>query len=142
MNYKGAYAPLFHPIPELDIQDADVTMMGLVSRIAYPKAIEDPWFTATNQSNGTTNWYNANSYTATHPRSFLGCRQRYQLCTADRSYCSPYTGLYGILHEDSDLQNLNPTQRAVFQLMWKMIWCTYPFPFSTHYQLTAPQSRN
>ncbi|KAL5419400.1 hypothetical protein PMIN03_000589 [Paraphaeosphaeria minitans] len=124
VKYNGSYAPIFNPIPELDIQDADVTLIGLVSRITYPEAIQDPWFTATNHSNGTNNAYSANGWTATHPRSFLGCRQRYQLCTADRSYCSPYTGVYGIPRDDKDLENLNPTQRAVFQLMWKIIWFT------------------
>lgn len=126
VNYNGSYAPIFNPVPELDIQDADVTLMGLVSRITYPDPIQDPWFAATNHSDGTENAYNTNGWTASHPRSFLGCRQRYQLCTIDRSYCSPYTGIYGIGHEDHDLKDLNPTQRAVFQLMWKMTWCTFP----------------
>ncbi|OAG12918.1 uncharacterized protein CC84DRAFT_1227646 [Paraphaeosphaeria sporulosa] len=124
VKYNGSYAPIFNPVPELDIQDADVTLMGLISRITYPEAIQDPWFTATNYGNGTNNAYKTKGWTATHPRSFLGCRQRYQLCTADRSYCSPYTGVYGIPHEDEDLKDLHPTQRAVFQLMWKMIWFT------------------
>ncbi|KAJ4301904.1 hypothetical protein N0V90_004000 [Kalmusia sp. IMI 367209] len=122
VNYNGFYAPTFEPIDELKVNDSDVTLISLINRITYPFQIGDPWFNSTTPVKAQS--YNISGYTATNARSFVGCRQQYQLCTLDGSYCSPHTGVYDIPHEDEELAHLNPSQRAVFQLMWKMIWFT------------------
>ncbi|KAF1972970.1 hypothetical protein BU23DRAFT_147213 [Bimuria novae-zelandiae CBS 107.79] len=132
VNYNGSYASLILPIADFNISDADVSFIGLVSRITYPDPSDDPWFNARTPSG--YNSYGIDAFKATHPRSFLTCTQRYQLCTADRSYCSPYTGLFGIPNTEKEVAALPlaPTQKAVFQLMWKMICRPVELPTHIH----------
>lgn len=132
MNYNGSYAPLIVPKDAFKVPEADTTFIGLINRIAYTTPSDDLWFSASNKSD--KNQYGVDAYKATYPRSFIACTQRYQFCTADRSYCSPYTGVYGIPNNETEVAALplSPTQKAVWRLMWKMLWCTYHLSRHSH----------
>ncbi|KAF2464785.1 uncharacterized protein BDR25DRAFT_380694, partial [Lindgomyces ingoldianus] len=107
------------PIPELQSSDSDFTLIGLINRLAYRTPVEDPWFNAQN----LTTWEipsPTDFFTATNVMSFMGCQERYQFCTAGESYCSPFTGIYGI--DPANSTGLNPTQLALFKLLWKVGW--------------------
>ncbi|KAF2189476.1 hypothetical protein K469DRAFT_761875 [Zopfia rhizophila CBS 207.26] len=115
----------FNPIPELQFKDSDILVLGLVNRMSYRNPVRDPWFNAQNCTNRTEGQLSSpvqRKCSSTNAVSFLGCKEQYQFCTADETQCSPYTGLYGITAEPDLSLNLNPTQKVVFQLFWKMMW--------------------
>jgi hypothetical protein len=119
VNYQGDQQRNFVPIPELQSSEADVTVIGLTNRIAFRNAVEDPFFSA---KNCTDNGQSDAPCTTTNLHSFLGCQERYQFCTSDEKDCSAFTGLYGISPDPEMSPRLNPTQQAVFQLLWKVMW--------------------
>jgi hypothetical protein len=81
----------------------------------------DPWFNARNCS---VDPILGKACTTTNVLSFLGCQERYQFCTPGGKHCSALTGLYGALNETGESLTSNPTQRAVLQLYWKIMWST------------------
>ena len=81
----------------------------------------DPWFNAQNLTTGE-GLPAMGGFTATNAMSFVGCRERYQFCTADGNNCSPFTGIYGI--DPANSTGLNPTQLALFRVLWKVGWLT------------------
>lgn len=98
--------------------ESDLTVVALSNRIGYRKPIDDAWFDA---QNCTENLSLGKLCSSTELASFLGCQEKYQFCNPDQSECTKLTGLYDISPPDS-LPNLNPTQKAVFQLYWKVFW--------------------
>lgn len=105
----------------------------------YATAITDPWFRADNCT--TTNWVMVpERCKAENPLSFLGCQDQYQFCKAEslssnqittNSVCTPLTGLFKLFPDiflargtpwnGTELPNLNPTQKAVYNLLAKAI---------------------
>jgi hypothetical protein len=107
----------FEPIPDFQTDDGDLIIMGLINTAAYTENVRDPWFKAENiylDPGNTTYWI------ATLGLTFLGCLERYQLCS--QSQCTPLTGLYDMNPENFPLSNLSATQAAVSQILWKAIW--------------------
>jgi hypothetical protein len=86
----------FEPIPELQSNDSDTIIVGLVNRMVYRTAIRDPWYDAQNCSNTTLISALATGCKATNMVSWIGCQERYQFCTHNEEHCTPLTGLYAI----------------------------------------------
>ncbi|KAF2255710.1 hypothetical protein BU26DRAFT_407348, partial [Trematosphaeria pertusa] len=112
----------FEPIPELKSPEADLTIIGLLNKMGYRNPIRDPWFNAQNCTTNNTFTVSPEICTATNAITFLGCTERYQFCASDGTNCSPFTGLYGINPVPEQSPDLNPTQKALFQLIWKIAW--------------------
>jgi hypothetical protein len=120
VNYEGNQQLPFDPIPELKSSTADVHIVGLVNRNYFRTPISDPWFSSENETYDDPSIGKA--YSTTNVGSFLGCQERYEFCTYDNKSCSPFTGLFGINATDPESSpSLNPTQTAVFQLIWNMM---------------------
>jgi hypothetical protein len=110
---------IFEPVPDFQTDNADLTIISLLNTAAYTDKVHDPWFKAQDAWNDTTN---TTYWIATKGYSFLGCTERYQLCS--QSQCTPLTGLYDINPNNFPLSNLGQTQTAVSQLLWKAIWAS------------------
>lgn len=115
-NYTGDKADLFTPIPELQTEDADLSLIYLRNRVSFRNPITDPFLNAQNCSTDKTKGHLC---TSTNTLSFMGCNERYQFCTSDNKVCTPLTGLYALQVEP---EGLNPTQKALYKILWKMIW--------------------
>ena len=92
-----------------------------MSRIKYSEPIDDLWFDA---KNCTESALFGQACTRTQPLSHMGCQERYQFCTSDGTSCSPFTGLYGTNSTLESSSTLNPTQTALYALLWKLAWRT------------------
>lgn len=124
-NYEGWQQQPFDPIPELVSPTADLHIISLLNRNSYRIPIKDPWFGSENE---TADAIVGKSYSTTNLLSFLGCQERYEFCTHDKKSCSPFTGLYTINASDPKSSlSLNPTQGAVFDLLWNQMRMTQMF---------------
>jgi hypothetical protein len=84
------------------------------------------------------------SCSATNLISFLGCKERYQLCTEDETQCSPLTGLHNIRADPERFRDLNPNQKTIFDLLWKMVYflqLSFQLSFIGHESLVANEYR-
>ena len=114
----------FEPIPELQSNDSDTIIVGLMNRMVYRTAIQDPWYDAQNCSNTTLISALATGCKATNMVSWIGCQERYQFCTHNEEHCTPLTGLYAISNKVETWKALNKNQQAVFELLWQVIYGT------------------
>jgi hypothetical protein len=83
-NYTGDKAALFNPIPELQTDDADLSLIYLLSRVSFRNPIKDPFLNSQNCStvkNEALDEVQVCQFTNT--LSFMGCKERYQFCTSD-----------------------------------------------------------
>ncbi|KAF2790202.1 hypothetical protein K505DRAFT_251716 [Melanomma pulvis-pyrius CBS 109.77] len=128
LNYHGDQSTPFDPIPELQSSDSDTIVISLANRILYRTAVSDPWFNAQNCTyaiyDNSTGGNIPNGCASTNALSFLGCQERYQFCTYNQATCTPFTGLYSISSAADLSPSLTATQKAVFQLYWKLAWAT------------------
>lgn len=106
----------FEPIADFQRDDADLIILGMINTAAFTERVNDTWFKAENiyKENNQTFWIASKGWT------FLGCLERYQLCS--QSQCTPLTGLYNINPEIFPLSGFTATQAAVAKLLWKAIW--------------------
>lgn len=76
----------FYPIAQLNRTDALVSLLFLVSNVAYLEPVDDPLFLAKTKvrKNGLT------VYQATEPAAVLGCAEKYELCNGER--CMNFAG--------------------------------------------------
>ncbi|KEF51723.1 uncharacterized protein A1O9_12358 [Exophiala aquamarina CBS 119918] len=115
--YDNETASDFIPIPDLQVANADVTLIAIFNKARYSEMVDDELFSAHNESSS----WGPGFFTATDDLSVLGCTEQYQFCNIRNTQCTPVTGLYGIKHalnsEDGDL-DLSPKQRAIFELLW------------------------
>ncbi|KAF2868539.1 hypothetical protein BDV95DRAFT_580055 [Massariosphaeria phaeospora] len=120
-NYSGDQAALFNPIRELQSTDADLSLVSLTNRVSFRVPVLDPWFTAQNCANATsTDTINGTVVCKSNNAfSFMGCQERVQICTADMKTCTATTGFYAL---QEGLEGLNPTQEALYRVLWKTIW--------------------
>jgi hypothetical protein len=102
-------ASTFTPIPELDVDNADVFLLFLGFTGKFTEPIEDPWFSAhQHETHDTSFEILQNLYTPDKPISTLGCTEQHQICTASK--CS---GLLGFDQVQQDIRNrmrLSPNQ--------------------------------
>jgi hypothetical protein len=123
----------FTPIPELQVSNSDISLVGLSSKVIYAEKVLDPWFQATQTSNknlvGSTidfiNYYQpfpgANvSYFPDRLLSILGCVEQYEFC--DNLKCSGLGGLYANNSSPYLGLTLNENQKAAFNLIWNSAW--------------------
>jgi hypothetical protein len=95
-NYTGDKAALFVPIPELQTDDADLSLIHLLSRARFRNPINDPFLNAQNCSTVKNDALDeVRLCSATNTLSFMGCKERYQFCTADnqRKYPPQYSSI-------------------------------------------------
>ncbi|KAK0640637.1 hypothetical protein B0T16DRAFT_460803 [Cercophora newfieldiana] len=109
----------FLPRNEINVPDADLTLIAVSSRAFFDEPIPDPWFNLTvpqtDSSNGEKTWIAPPGW------SFLACLERYQLCSSGR--CSNASALYQLQAlPNYGLDGLTPTQKAVADLVWKSLW--------------------
>ncbi|KAH6679979.1 hypothetical protein F5X68DRAFT_244953 [Plectosphaerella plurivora] len=121
-SYAGAEPSniSFVPIPELQVADADVTMLWLSNNARYLTPVEDAWFRATNKTDPTgANRPNPEGhYISDRVMSSLGCTASYQFCNTPNS-CSPLQGLRQNTGEFRGLP-LTTTQKAIYNLVESM----------------------
>lgn len=122
LNFSSPLIPSFKPIPELQSQDSDVTIVGLMNRMSYRTPINDALYRAQNCTSNDASKPNPTVCTATHLISFVGCKESYQICTKDEAHCSPLTGLHLIQANSSEFADLNSEQKTVFKLLWEMMY--------------------
>jgi hypothetical protein len=112
-----------NPIPELDVEDGDMTMLFLSNQALYTDEVTDPWFSATSQNETRgigLRTQDHNGWRPDHVVSALGCVERYQFCNGDR--CTPLSGLYTTNPNEDNGLKLNPVQAAVFNTVWQAAW--------------------
>lgn len=84
----------FRPIPELVLDDAQITLYFLsADNVQFINEVDDEWYSA-HQFAGTLHEFgNPNNafsyYTFDRPVSVLGCALRYQACDPSTNICSP-----------------------------------------------------
>jgi len=79
-NHTGDKADIFTPIPELQTEDADLSLIHLRNRVSFRNPIKDPFL---NSQNCSTDKDKGRLCTSTNTLSFMGCKERYQFCTSD-----------------------------------------------------------
>lgn len=109
----------FTPIPDLLSGDeGDITLVALKNTVGYTSEVQDPWFSATTPFDYAPP---VPYYSATDRFSFLGCVEKYQVCS-DGS-CSPFTGYYDLANKSTIASaEQKPTQNSVFSLIYKALW--------------------
>src|ERR1700753_2876266 len=82
----------FMPIPDLQLPNADISVLSITSRLSYSSQVLDPWFRATLSNDSTlidcntgfvavvTRDYSESWYYPDRLVSFLGCTEQYQFC--------------------------------------------------------------
>lgn len=123
----------FWPIPELQVDKSDVTLLFLENMARYLAPVEDPFFRASSLVHqtgakalgdpGVFIWYPDQAV------SVLGCAEQYQFCNT--TACSPFG------ERPDDAADNNRTlaladaffpgiqQRAIFYIFLKALWYTY-----------------
>ncbi|KAL8780906.1 MAG: hypothetical protein Q9213_006246, partial [Squamulea squamosa] len=101
------------PIPALNRDDADVTLMFLAANtVTYLSPVLDPWFKATNTSNITD--YDGKNFTQYLPDYWVGvlaCADQFQFRNPANSRATPLTSSSVLLEEVEKLQ-YNKAQMA------------------------------
>lgn len=82
---NGTEAP-WRPIPQLDVKDADITLVILRNEALYQASVQDPWFRASTDRVGVL--YAADQI----PASFIACAEQHRICSSDTS-CTPFGGV-------------------------------------------------
>ena len=83
-NYTGDKAALFEPIPELQTDDADLSLIYLLSRVKFRNPMTDPFVSAQNCTTVKNDALDeVRLCRSTNTLSFMGCKERYQFCTSD-----------------------------------------------------------
>jgi hypothetical protein len=119
-NYTGDKAALFVPIDELKTDDSDLSLIYLTNRVQFRHPMSDPFLRADNCTDVKNDILDeVRLCSATSTLSFMGCEERYQICTADNKLCTPFTGVYAI---QEPLKDLDPTQNAIYKVLWRMLW--------------------
>jgi len=98
----------FFPIAQLNRTDALVTLLFLVSNVAYLEPVDDPLFLAKTKvrKNGLT------VYQATEPVAVLGCAEKYELCNGER--CMNFAGYQSLtLSEKYSRLQFNAKQSSI-----------------------------
>lgn len=117
----------FNPISELQIADADVSLLLLSFNNAYNGPVSDPWFAAStpyNDSNAFCLEQDKVFYLRDRPLTGLGCTQQWQVCNTtkdsdlDNGHCTPAMGMYqldNLMFGGTELQDLvfSPAQLAL-----------------------------
>jgi hypothetical protein len=112
-----------NPIPEIDVEDGDMTMLFLSNQALYTDEVTDSWFSATSQNETRGIGLRTQDHNGWHPDhvvSALGCVERYQFCNG--ASCTPLSGLYTTNPNEDNGLNLNPVQAAVFNTVWQAAW--------------------
>jgi hypothetical protein len=122
---EGASLTDFYPRAELNIEDADMTLLFLSNQAVYTEKVDDLWFKASSQSDsrGLEEDLYTNYESVWWPDrliSTLGCTERYQFCNGQR--CSALSGLDTIDPSKDNSLGFNAKQTAVFKTLWKAAW--------------------
>lgn len=118
------------PVPALARTDADVSIFFLApNSVEYSGPVQDPFFTATTESNVTAvDGSNRTYYDSDYFVSVLACTDQHQYCAQDK--CTPLTASEIALNETSKL-GLNPMQVAIkgrlgiYSLSETLFWSVY-----------------
>lgn len=114
----------FDPIPELQLTDADLSLIMLSFSGYYEQPVLDPWFSAeqpVNVSNPSCLQDTRLLYTRGRPLTTIACTQQWQICAAAPSNgarsngCTPLldlTQLYRLLQDPQLNLTFTPRQRA------------------------------
>ncbi|KAF2033823.1 hypothetical protein EK21DRAFT_57654, partial [Setomelanomma holmii] len=106
------------PIPDFQINNADVTLLSIFSRAIYTAKVDDPLFLAQNTSEAA-----AQFFSATNDLSIPACMEEYQFCDPKSEKCTNLDGLYATQDalDRGDLA-LSQRQQATFQIVWEAGW--------------------
>jgi hypothetical protein len=98
------------PIPELETQDADASLIGILRNGAYSYEVKDTLFQAPIETKFSVGPTTGTLWVSNSSIGFLGCTEQYQICTED--LC---TGLGGIwqVSNSTVLQSLNLTENQL-----------------------------
>ncbi|KAK1752710.1 hypothetical protein QBC47DRAFT_405025 [Echria macrotheca] len=110
----------FQPIPDLQVNNSDLTLLFLTNTAVYPQKVDDPWYNATGSEqleDGQTIFF------SNRVLSTMACMEQYQFCNA--TACAALNGLNayltnnsGILQPGTPELNLNDVQKGVLNLVW------------------------
>lgn len=124
VSYAGnseAVGPVYEVLPDLEVSDADVTILRLYNNARYLTPVEDAWFRATNKTDPTgVNRLNPEDhYMSDRIISTLGCTSAFQFCNTTTN-CSPLQGIRQAQGEERRGLRLTTTQAAIFDLVESM----------------------
>lgn len=127
----GDGASDFYPIPALQPQDADVTLLFLSGNgVVSVTPIEDPWFRMTKPYSlvhKAVSGETIMSYAADDAASPMGCTLQYQFCNAGKDKCGPLSSAQDALAGAAPLFNLSteiinggesPTSQVASRMAW------------------------
>lgn len=108
----------FDPIEELQLLDADTSLVMLSSIAAYSGPVSDPWFSAqqvVNETNAFCLQEQKTLYIREQPLTTIGCIQQWQICNTDSTQSSKCTPLQSVavLQSSIDDLDLSPKQKAI-----------------------------
>jgi hypothetical protein len=109
----------FLPIPELAHPNADIVLAFLSFDKAYAAPVNDPWFSAHQQSivyQAGDSSINSTVYSRDLPVTTVGCVEQHQVCTgrvsnASQGRCTPLMGSYQIQTDAAGVSSLSLTDR-------------------------------
>ena len=110
-------------LPELQSQNADVTVIGLMPNGAYFQEIQDPVFNARNRidfESGPTKW---SLWLSNTTMGGLGCTEQYQVCGTD--YCTELGGFYQMTNSTLlAALKFNENQQAAVEALSYAVWAS------------------
>jgi len=106
----------FVPRDELKVEDADLSLVSLTTRVFSDDEVADPWF---NMTVKTTTEIGGTIWLAPREASILACLEQYQFCVGGT--CSKLDALHPLRQARYGL-DLTPEQTAVADLLWKSLW--------------------
>ncbi len=108
----------FRPRDDLQVADADLTLIALSALAFFDEEIPDPWFNITTRQQTLSN---GDAWLAPLGYSMLGCLERYQFCAS--GVCSQPSALYQLRASSTyGLNSITAGQKAVADLVWKSLW--------------------
>jgi hypothetical protein len=108
----------FGPRDELQVANADFTLVALSPVAFFDEEVPDPWFNITTSQQTAPG---LDTWRAPFGLTFLGCLEQYQFCAS--GVCSQPSGLYELLASSTyGLQRITADQKAVADIVWKSLW--------------------
>ena len=108
----------FRPRDELQVADADLTLVALSPLAVFDEEAPDPWFNVTTRQQSSSGF---DAWVAPPGYSILGCLERYQFCAS--GFCSQPSALYQLRASSTyGLDSITAGQKAVADLVWKSLW--------------------
>ncbi|KAL8368009.1 hypothetical protein RB599_003762 [Gaeumannomyces hyphopodioides] len=83
----------WRPIPQLNVKDADITLVILRNEVLYQAPVQDPWFRASTVVSTSFSGLGDEHYAADQmPAFFIACAEKHRICSSNTS-CTPFGGV-------------------------------------------------